>query len=152
MSSLCLQRQITDFHVLIQRLRSKPQQVQLQTGFSRTLPNHETHMSSTAKTVLNSCDLLPFIYLIFTTIYLKELSLFWPSRCRPKIVRSLVFPCSLVIFPLFSCSAQRIHHGLFGFVPLFPCSQKTPGKSSLYNVIVSLLPKIIRLPMYHSAK
>jgi hypothetical protein len=36
LSSLCLQRQITDFHVLIQRLHFKPQQVQLQTGFSRT--------------------------------------------------------------------------------------------------------------------
>ena len=42
--ALCLQRQITYFHVLIQRLHSKPQQVQLQTGFSRTLPNHKTHV------------------------------------------------------------------------------------------------------------
>jgi hypothetical protein len=36
---------------LIQRLHFKPQQVQLQTGFRRTLP-----MSSTSKTVLNSYD------------------------------------------------------------------------------------------------
>ena len=42
--SLCLQRQITDFHVLIQRLHFKPQQVQLQTGFSRILPNNKTHV------------------------------------------------------------------------------------------------------------
>ena len=35
---------ITDFHVLIQRLHFKPQQVQLQTGFRRTLPNHKTHV------------------------------------------------------------------------------------------------------------
>jgi hypothetical protein len=39
-----LQRQITDFHVLMQRLHFKPQQVQLQTGFSRILPNHKTHV------------------------------------------------------------------------------------------------------------
>jgi hypothetical protein len=32
------------FSRLIQRLHSKPQQVQLQTGFSRTLPNHKTHV------------------------------------------------------------------------------------------------------------
>ena len=44
MSSTCLQRQITDFHVSIQRLHLKPQQVQLQTGFSGTLPNHKTHV------------------------------------------------------------------------------------------------------------
>jgi hypothetical protein len=30
--ALCLQRQITDFHALIQRLHFKPQQVQLQIG------------------------------------------------------------------------------------------------------------------------
>jgi hypothetical protein len=36
--------QITDFHVLIQRLHFKSQQVQLQTGFSITLPNHKTHV------------------------------------------------------------------------------------------------------------
>jgi hypothetical protein len=36
--------EIADFHVLIQRLHSKPQQVQLQTGFSRTLPKHKTHV------------------------------------------------------------------------------------------------------------
>jgi hypothetical protein len=37
---------------------SKPQQVQLQTGFSRTLPKHKSvkPMSSTSKTVLNSYD------------------------------------------------------------------------------------------------
>jgi hypothetical protein len=52
-----LQRQITDFHVLIQRLHFKPQQVQLQTGFNlaELFPTIKP-MSLTSKTVLNSYD------------------------------------------------------------------------------------------------
>ena len=45
---------ITDFHVVIQRLHLKPQQVQLQTGLSKNLPKHIKPLSSTSKTVLNS--------------------------------------------------------------------------------------------------
>ena len=39
LNSLCLQRQITDFYDLIQRLHFKPQQLQLQTGFSTPVLN-----------------------------------------------------------------------------------------------------------------
>ena len=42
------------------------------TRFSRTLPKHKTHVFN------------------FTTIYLKEFVWLLSSRCRPKIVRSLV--------------------------------------------------------------
>ena len=48
-----LSHRLTDFHVLIQRLHLKPQQVQLQTGFSRTLANNKKTMSSNFMTVLN---------------------------------------------------------------------------------------------------
>jgi hypothetical protein len=72
---------------LIQRLHFKPQQVQLQTAFSRTLPNHKTH-------VFNFQDCILKIHTIDNIrrigIYLKEFVLAVvasSSRCRPKIVR-----------------------------------------------------------------
>jgi hypothetical protein len=56
LSSLCLQRQITDFHVLIQRLHSKQQQVHyFKLGLAELFPTIKP-MFSTSKTVLNSYD------------------------------------------------------------------------------------------------
>jgi hypothetical protein len=76
LSSLCLQRQITDFHVLIQRLYFKLQQVQLEIGFSRTLPNQKDCIKFIRLIIYDELSLLPFIWGSF----------FWPS---PKIVRSV---------------------------------------------------------------
>jgi hypothetical protein len=75
--SVYMQRQITDFHVLIRRLHLKPQKVQLPTGVRGLFSD----IKFIRLIIYDELSLLPSIS-----------SLFWPSssRCRPKIVRPLI--------------------------------------------------------------